>query len=67
MRDGNGDLDNMGTSYDDDEPLAKNMDDALDRMKRAYERGTGCHLTADMVRALGVSVVGQAWSEERFT
>lgn len=37
--------------------------DALNRMKRAHDRGTGCHLTADMINALGVTIVGQAWAE----
>ena len=36
---------------------------ALDRMRRASERGTGCHLTADMVQELGLSSIGQMWSE----
>jgi len=39
--------------------------DALDRMKRAYQRGTGCHLTAEMIAALNCSIVGQMWDEER--
>ncbi len=37
---------------------------ALDRMKRAYERGTGCRLTADMIGSLAVSMIGQMWSEK---
>lgn len=41
------------------------VDDALDRMKRAYERGTGCHLTAEMIQAMGVSIFGDIWSEPR--
>ena len=37
--------------------------DALNRMRRAAERGTGCHLTADMIAALEVTVVGSLWDE----
>jgi len=37
--------------------------DALNRMKRAHERGTGCHLTWEMVAALSVSIIGQMWCE----
>lgn len=37
--------------------------DALNRMRRAYERGTGCHLTAEMIQNLSVSIVGQIWNE----
>ena len=39
--------------------------DALDRMRRAHERGTGCHLTAEMIGALGCTFLAQTWSEER--
>jgi hypothetical protein len=38
--------------------------DALNRMKRASERGTGCHLTADMIAALSVTILDQMWGEE---
>lgn len=34
---------------------------ALDRMRRANERGTGCHLTADMIREIGYSKIGELW------
>jgi hypothetical protein len=37
--------------------------DALNRMRRAHDRGTGCHLTADMIHALSCSMLGQMWSE----
>jgi hypothetical protein len=37
--------------------------DALNRMKRAYDRGTGCHLTAEMISALSVTVVGSLWND----
>lgn len=36
--------------------------DALNRMARAYQRGTGCRLTADMIHALSLTVVGEIWS-----
>lgn len=42
---------------------ADGIHDALNRMKRAHDRGTGCHLTAEMVRSLGVSGLAQTWSE----
>lgn len=35
--------------------------EALDRMKRASDRGTGCHLTAEMIEALSTSVIGSIW------
>ncbi len=37
--------------------------DALNRMRRASERGTGCHLTAEMIEALDRTIVGQMWQE----
>ncbi len=46
--------------------MVDNLDliqDALNRMKRAHDRGTGCHLTAEMIEALAVSSIGQTWSE----
>lgn len=39
-------------------------DKALDRMKRAHERGTGCHLTAEMIRGLGLTFLAQTWNED---
>ena len=39
--------------------------DALDRMKRAAQRNTGCHLTAEMISALACSIVGQMWEQDR--
>lgn len=38
--------------------------DALNRMARAYERGTGCHLTAEMIRSLGLTRIAEIWSTE---
>lgn len=43
----------------------KLANDAFDRMKRAHERGTGCHLTAEMIEALSISFLGEVWDEER--
>jgi len=37
--------------------------DALNRMYRAYQRGTGCHLTAEMIHALSTTLFGQMWAE----
>jgi len=36
--------------------------DAFTRMARAHDRGTGCHLTADMIAALSVTFLGEVWS-----
>lgn len=33
--------------------------DALNRLSRAMRRGTGCHLTADMVSGLSITLVGE--------
>lgn len=38
--------------------------DALNRMRRAHERGTGCHLTADMIASLSLTGFGEIWSQE---
>lgn len=38
--------------------------DALNRMKRAHDRGTGCHLTAEMVEALYLTFLGEVWSAD---
>lgn len=37
--------------------------DALNRMSRAAKRGTGCHLTADMIAALALTAVGSLWDD----
>lgn len=34
---------------------------ALQRMKRAYDRGTGCTLSAEMLAALACSTIGEWW------
>jgi hypothetical protein len=51
------------TQGDDGENVWPIIHDALNRMKRAHDRGTGCHLTPDMIRALGLSMLAEAWSE----
>jgi hypothetical protein len=38
--------------------------DALNRMRRAHDRGTGCHLTAEMIAGLGTTFLAQTWEEE---
>ncbi len=48
-----------------EEDAFKGSQDALDRMKRAHARGTGCHLTADMIQSLYLTIIGQMWNEER--
>lgn len=37
--------------------------DALNRLRKAELRGTGCHLTAEMIRSLAITAVGAIWSE----
>lgn len=46
---------------DADEAWENGANDALNRMKRAFARGTGCHLTAEMINALAVTTVGEMW------
>jgi len=43
----------------------KEAHDALDRMRRAFSRSTGCHLTAEMISALNVTIIGQMWDQDR--
>jgi hypothetical protein len=38
--------------------------DALNRMSRAHQRRTGCHLTAEMIQSLSLTTIGAMWSEE---
>lgn len=45
--------------------IASNLiQDALNRMRRAAERDTGCHLTADMIHALSVTAIGEMWWQD---
>lgn len=37
--------------------------DALNRMRRAADRGTGCHLTAAMIESLGLTSIGEMWEQ----
>jgi hypothetical protein len=37
--------------------------DALNRMRRANERGTGCYLTPVMVEELSLTVFGEIWQD----
>lgn len=37
--------------------------DALDRMRKASVRGTGCRLTAEMIESLSRTSIGQMWGE----
>lgn len=37
--------------------------DAFDRMKRASDRGTGCHLTKEMIQSLSLTFIADTWSQ----
>ena len=39
--------------------MTKSARDAEARIRRAARRGTGCHLSAEMVRALKMGVIGE--------
>lgn len=39
------------------------LQDALNRMRRAHERGTGCNLTAAMIQGLALSFLAETWGE----
>ena len=39
--------------------------DALDRMRRAHQRGSGCYLTAEMIQSLALTSIGELWGDER--
>lgn len=45
----------------DMDDATKLQGEALKRMRRGFERGTGCRLTPDMLRAMSVSLVGEWW------
>jgi hypothetical protein len=45
-------------------PQFNGAQDALNRMKRACDRGTGCHLTAEMIQSLGCTFLGGCWQEK---
>lgn len=48
---------------DDDKGVFSEAHAALDRMRRAHKRGTGCHLTAEMIDELSLTVVGSLWDD----
>lgn len=37
--------------------------EALNRMRRASKRGTGCHLTAEMIACLSVTKIAEIWEQ----
>lgn len=37
--------------------------DALNKMARAQRRGTGCHLTANEIKSLYLTTIGELWSQ----
>lgn len=39
-------------------------EDALNRMRRASHRGTGCYLTADMIKGLSRTFIAETWEED---
>lgn len=46
-----------------DTSLEDAINGALNRMKRAHERRTGCHLTAQMIEGLGITFLAETWSD----
>jgi hypothetical protein len=38
--------------------------DALNRLRKAAERGTGCYLTPEMVAGLATTHLAETWSEQ---
>jgi len=47
-----------------DESSLDGAQDALNRMRRAHARGSGCHLTAEMISSLSLTHIGEAWASE---
>lgn len=45
-----------------DNEAFEGADEALRRMHRAFQRGTGCYLTPEMIRSLKVTVIGEWWA-----
>jgi hypothetical protein len=37
---------------------------AVNKMRRAHKRGTGCHLTAEEIFSLSLTHIGEAWEED---
>lgn len=53
----------IGQTYERQESEDANLQgQALRRMRRASERGTGCHLTAEMIQAFSSSTLAEWWS-----
>ena len=38
--------------------------DALNKMRRAHQRGTGCRLTAEQIHSLSVTRIGELWADK---
>lgn len=38
--------------------------DALNKMRRARERGAGCRLTADEIFELSLTAIGELWNQD---
>lgn len=54
------DLDTLIKRQSDWDGPAQN---ALNKMARAEKRGTGCHLTAEEIRSLAITFIGEVWME----
>lgn len=39
------------------------IEDALNKLRRAAKRGTGCRLTAEEIHHLNVTAFGETWSQ----
>ena len=48
----------------DEKPWDYDVQMVLDKMKRASRRGTGCHLTAEEIKSLSITIIGDIWEEE---
>lgn len=44
-------------------PEMDGAQDALNKMRRAHQRGTGCRLTAAEIESLSLSIIGQMWDD----
>ncbi len=49
---------------DSSEGALDGAQDALNRMRRAHERGTGCYLTRAMIESLALSKIGELWAQD---
>lgn len=52
----------MGAHHDS--PELDGAQDALNRMARASKRGTGCRISADEIRSLSLTSIGQMWHQD---